>query len=93
MKRWHDERDLMLRRWRLEIAVHEGAWVWQGWLAPLPPDPEGDCHCYRGPGYFRKRTPFGCSSGTCLCKYEKNRPKARHNHRRAAIEFELLASA
>lgn len=77
MRRWHEERELMLRRWRHEIAQHgghpgwrcgghswreSGRWWWgDGWLlAPIPPVDvcEDDCHCFRGPGYFRKRRPF-----------------------------------
>jgi hypothetical protein len=86
----------MLRRWRAEIAAHESdryGWTSGYRLAPLPPDPDGDCHCYRGPGYFRKRTPFGCRCGkNGMCGIGKWTDKARRgNVRRAAIQFELEA--
>src|ERR1043166_9448606 len=96
MRRWHAERTLMVRRWRAEIAAHESdryGWTFGYRLAPLPPDPDGDCHCYRGPGYFRKRTPFGCRCGkNGMCGIGKWTDKARRgNVRRAAIQFELEA--
>lgn len=96
MKRWHQERDLMLHRWRQEIASHVG-WSFgskAGYaycaLAPLPPTGEEKCHCYRGPGFMRKRTPFGCSNPRCgICHYEKYLPKNRGKVRREAIRFDL----
>lgn len=99
MKRWHSERDLMVRRWRQEIASHEN---WSGGpeysycaLAPVPPidpQPTGNgelCHCYRGPGFMRKRRAFGgCSCFWCHCEKHIYRMQ-RSNIRRKAIEFEL----
>lgn len=72
----------MLARWRVEIGAHEGHGV--HYRAPLPPV-GGDCHCYRGPGYFRKRTPFGCPSGGCMCKWDKIFRPGRANEKRKAI--------
>ena len=101
MRRWHVEREIMLRRWRNEIADHGGhsgwrlnGWTGNSWLeAPVPP-PACDldtCHCFRGVGYFRKRKPFDCGSPQCgLCHYGKWIHN-RQNERRAAIEFELRA--
>jgi hypothetical protein len=100
MRRWHNEKErrIMLRRWRAEIAAHEtwgndlpnGSYGRAGvhgyCLAPLPPDPDGDCHCYRGPGYFRKRTPFGCSCD--LCKWDKHAWN-RSREQRAALKREF----
>lgn len=77
-RRWHAERDLMLRRWRMEIALHGGH---DGWrleefarpvelYAPLPPvyDRCDDriCHCFRGAGFFRKRHPLDCGKARCF---------------------------
>lgn len=101
MRRWHAERDLMLRRWRNEIAAHGGHSGWliddrSGWQeAPIPP-PACDidtCHCFQGPGYFRKRHPFDCGNPKCpLCHFEKFwMPKNRGNTRRKAIQFEYEA--
>jgi hypothetical protein len=88
LKRWHEERDLMLRRWRLEIAEHER---WDKgyphmYLAPLPPDScdVDKCHCYRGPGYFRKRHPFDCGNTRCgLCHWGKWDGGRRSREKRA----------
>lgn len=104
--RWFLERDLMLRRWRLEIAKHE-AWMTRnrpGYrkynlfydFAPIPPDLcdiDDPCHCYLGPGFFRKRHPFDCGRSKCgVCHGEKNYGrKNRFNKRREAIEFDLEA--
>jgi hypothetical protein len=79
MRRWHEERDLMIRRWRIEIAKHEyPRWGDQG-LAPVPPAAceEDACHCYRGMGFSRKRKPGDCGNPRCgIChtyKWERHR--------------------
>lgn len=70
MRRWHQEREIMLRRWRQELAKHEG-------LRParvsIPPDGDAEtCHCYRGMGFMGKRRPFGCGRPHCLlCHRDK----------------------
>jgi hypothetical protein len=90
MRRWHQEHDLMLRRWRQEIAKHERAP--RGTLAPVPPIGEEACHCYRGMGTMRTRSPWDCGNPRCgVCHYDKQHPKARHAARRAAIAAELSA--
>lgn len=105
MRRWHSERDLMLRRWRREIAQHGGHpgwrcgwhtwrhigegqsrryWWGNGWLeAAIPPADvcEDDCHCFRGPGYFRKRRPFE--------SYRWREDLSRQAERREAIRYSL----
>jgi hypothetical protein len=95
MRRWHQERDLMLRRWRQEIAKHEASSD-EGYpyaaLAPVPPTGVQGCHCYRGMGTMRKRSPWDCGNPRCgVCHHEKWLPKARHAARRAAIDAELNA--
>lgn len=93
MKRWHEEVPLMVRRWRMEIAKHEG--MARRSLAPVPPEPDDEsCHCYRGPGFMRKRRPYGCSNPRCaICHFEKlYAPKDRYNRKRLAIEFERATS-
>ena len=65
MKRWHEETALMLRRWREEIAKHRHRSL--GYI-------EGDCHCLRGKGTMRKRTPWGHRRRCYLCK------GAKYNH-------------
>jgi hypothetical protein len=92
MKRWHAERSLMLRRWRVEIQKHEDL----GREHPFPHDgcsAPDVCHCYRGPGYFRKRRPLGCGNPRCcVCHYEKFfEPKARGRRKRDAIAYEIAA--
>lgn len=101
MRRWHAERHIMLRRWRFEIGAHgghSGYTIKDGfndWVAvPVPPPAcdIGTCHCFKGPGYFRKRKPFDCGNPRCgLCHYEKYMPKARAAKKRTAIQYELDA--
>lgn len=104
MRRWHSERNLMLRRWRHEIAIHGGHDGWQlppftsgvGLAAPLPPltCDAPPCHCFAGPNFFRKRKPLDCGRPRCgTCHYEKFYVgKDRYNKRREAIDFDLRAS-
>ena len=94
MRRWHQERDLMLRRWRIEIAKHERGYSHMA-LAPVPPqDCDEPCHCYRGPGFLRKRRPLDCGRPRCgVCHFEKIYGRqARANEGRQAIEFDLAAA-
>lgn len=100
MYRWHSERDLMLRRWRLEIASHEYSsrqgrpgfrrYALRMDQAPLPPVVCDDsCHCYLGPGFFRKRHPYDCGKTRCYwCHPEKLLVTKRGSDRRAALRFE-----
>ena len=94
MRRWQQDRERMIRRWRIEIAKHEQYPHMA--LAVAPPDhcDTDDCHCYRGMGYFRKRHPFDCGKTRCgLCHWYKHFPgSGRANRRRAAIEFDIMAS-
>lgn len=102
MRRWHEERHLMLRRWRQEIAIHGGHDGWKcGWngncgefLAPIPPVvacADDHCHCFAGPGFFRKRAPLDCGNTRCgICHSGKWDRKARGAKKRAAIEWGLL---
>lgn len=98
MRRWHSERELMLRRWRQELANHDfeyGQDYPHGYLAP-PSDAAGiDCHCAQGIGSMRKRTAYGCGNPRCgICHFEKFYvPKARETKRREAIDFDLKAVA
>ena len=104
MRRWHAERNLMLRRWREEIATHtygdEGCWWSYYGQAPLPPDyvqpdSRGEvCHCVRGPGFMRKRTVHGCSNPHCLiCHWEKFCDLGRRTReKREAFAYEWEAT-
>lgn len=82
MRRWHEERALMLRRWREEIALHEEALPKR---VTVPPDAEPDaCHCYRGMGFLRKHAPSGCGRARCgLCHWEKLYDRARRQRERS----------
>ena len=96
MRRWHEERDLMLRRWRVEIAKHE-YFLWGRYsLAPIPPVScdEDDCHCYRGPGFLRKRKPYDCGRARCgICHLEKHYPgERRRRDEREAFNHEWEAT-
>jgi len=102
MQRWHKDKAIMLKRWRQEIALHGGHDGWKlppftygvGLEAPIPPITcdSPPCHCYAGPGFFRKRKPMDCGNprcGHCHCgKWDR----ARHNEKLAAIRFELEAN-
>lgn len=73
MRRWHEDRDLMLRRWREEIAKHEFPdYPWCS-LAPIPAEKNDDiCHCYRGMGFLRKKSVHGCANPRCMvCHLDK----------------------
>lgn len=92
MYRWHLEKDLMLRRWREEIAKHENLDYPNCSLAPIPAEKKDDvCHCYRGMGFLRKQSVHGCGKVRCnICHYEKyNTPKNRNNIRRDSIKENL----
>jgi hypothetical protein len=93
VRRWHTERDLMLRRWRFEIAIHEyPAWP-HGGLAPIPPVICDDsCHCYRGCGFFRDRHPLDCGRPRCGCCHAGKWDRRRQNDLREAIDREWDAS-
>jgi hypothetical protein len=105
MRRWHADRERMLRRWRLEIALHGGHDGWRpsgfrgvGEYAPLPPvydRCDGKvCHCFRGMGYFRKRHPLDCGKRCFLCHGSKllgysKYGEVRSNERRRVIREEV----
>lgn len=85
MRRWHEERSLMIRRMRMEREKHGVGWdVRDGEI----------CHCLLGIGFVRKRRPYDCGNPRCgLCHFEKFwTPKARATKQRQAIEFDLAAS-
>lgn len=88
MQRWHNERALMLRRWKMEMAKH--GYDWRN-----PPDPKCDrdaCHCAAGIGSMRKMRPYDCGQVRCAwCHGDKFDPKARATKQRAAIQYELDA--
>lgn len=97
MRRWHSERDLMLRRWRQELATHTDNAPDRGWgrpydsMVPSVLACEIDCHCANGMGTMRKNR-LDCGKAHCgLCHYGKWDPKARNTKKRAAIQFELEA--
>ncbi len=89
MKRWHEERSLMLRRWAIEKDKHRPTW---GRFKNSEVDGD-ECHCLRGPGFVRKRKPYDCGRPRCgVCHFTKFYvPKARATRRRDEIEFELRA--
>ena len=104
MKRWHEELPLMLRRWEVEKAKHAEMAEWQ--KPPVTKEEylaTEDCHCMRGPGTMRKRTPNGHSHRCWMChgpKYEKQgRPRkdgteqcGRVNHEWVAWQRECVAN-
>lgn len=98
MRRFQEERALMLRRWRMELGNHTGGILdpvksaGEEWLAPPGNACDVDCHCASGFGTMRKHRPYGCDRARCnLCHYGKWYPKARANKKQAAIRFELEA--
>ena len=90
MKRWHEERSLMLRRWKFEMELH--GYDWRN-----PPDPKCDkwaCHCASGIGSMRKQRPLdgaGFWRGYCKCDWCTRRFRTkgvRRRVRQAAINDE-----
>ena len=84
MRRWHAERALMLRRWKMEMEKH--GYDWRN-----PPTDPNACHCAKGIGSTRKNRPYDCGRARCgCCHWEKfYDPKDRYNKRREAIAWEL----
>ena len=85
MRRWHEERSLMLRRWKIEMDKH--GYDWRN-----PPDPKCDrdsCHCAAGIGSVRKKKPLDCGRPRCgVCHGEKfYAPKRRGATKREEISF------
>lgn len=85
MRRWHSERELMLKRWRQELGNHVYA-AGMTWQAPPVMACGIECHCARGIGTMRKQRPYG---GYGWNKWDKHFDhKKRGNARREAIRFE-----
>ena len=64
MRRWHEERSLMLRRWEEEKRKHRGDdRLWGG-----AQDGFEQCHCSAGPGLMRKAQPWDSPSHHILAK-------------------------
>lgn len=101
MKRWAMERDLMMRRWRQELATHgthaEGSkWYWgmpTERLAPPSLACNVACHCANGIGTMRNQRPYGCPTVRCgLCHPHKKWPKrTKRRERKDAIAKDLAA--
>ena len=93
MKRWHEERALMFRRWKMEMEKHGYDWrnPPRPSCAPSKQGVRGVCHCAAGIGSMRKRRPYDCGKARCgLCHWEKFYDlKDRYNKRREAISWEL----
>jgi hypothetical protein len=94
MYRWHAERDLMLRRWRVELASHDRSYSHMA-LAPPGIACTVDCHCANGMGTMRKTKPFDCGKPRChTCHWSKlTEPKRRASAQRDAIRFDLEAGS
>jgi hypothetical protein len=97
MRRWHEERALMLRRWRMELGNHVGgfasddSYAGQEWLAPPVLACGIKCHCARGIGTMRKQRPYDGWGGSWNA-YEVQLENRRQRHdKRKAIQFELDA--
>lgn len=81
MRRWHNETKIMHRRWRAEMKQH--GYDWRN-----PPTDRDACHCVRGIGSMRKRTPFGHHRHCLMCNGEKYLYKMRRKER-ASIQLEI----
>lgn len=101
MKRWHEERDLMMRRWRKELGKHgpdteNSKWRWGGpydCVAPPSWAASVSCHCAAGIGTMRKNR-LDCGNVRCgICHPHLHDPKRRAAKKRAAIEYEMMADA
>lgn len=88
MRRWHEERDLMLRRWRSEIAAHGGHPGWRcgehsfrlGWRGvPIK-------SWYGSPHYAAPLPPVDVCESDCHCfrgagYFRKRRPIEKYHWR------------
>lgn len=97
MRRWHQETNLMFKRWKMEMALHRYDWRNPPQLSCDPNDQgvRGVCHCAAGIGSMRKRTPYDCGRALCFtCHSGKllyGHRTDRYNKRREAIRYELEA--
>jgi hypothetical protein len=82
MKRWHEERELMKSRMKIEREKH----------GVDPDNHDGTiCHCLLGIGFMRKRKPYDCGIPRCWACHCGKWDRNRQNERRAAIAFDLAA--
>lgn len=83
MRRWHQEVEIMSKRWQEEMRNH--GYDWRN-----PPTDRNACHCVRGVGSMRKRTPHGHHRHCLMCNGEKYLFKTRRRREsHASIQFEL----
>ena len=82
MQRWHQEKNLMSKRWKEEIESHTD------FIFNIV---EKGCHCLRGKGTMRKRRPYdSCAPNQhCSC-CEMEREEQRLNNKRIRREGKLL---
>jgi hypothetical protein len=98
MRRWHAEQDLMLRRWRKELAKHGDGHPHSKYHWGYPHDALASpsiacdvrCHCAAGIGTMRKNR-LDCGRPRCgLCHWDKfYEPKRRGATKRSAITLDL----
>ena len=94
MRRWHQERPLMLKRWAEEKRKHlEDDLRWGG-----AQDSFEHCHCSAGPGLMRKARPWDRPTrhGVWLHReHLKERDRSRNGYRRRSRKesYELQATA
>lgn len=74
MRRWHQDRDLMLARHKIAARYYHVSWI-------------------NDLSRWRKRKPLDCGRPRCgVCHNGKfHIPKARENHKREAIRFDIDA--
>ncbi len=89
MKRWHAERNLMLRRWRQRLAMVSDGYSHMALAPPSEAPGRWERH-QKGIGAHRSRKPLDCGHPRCGCCHGEKfyAPKARAAKRRAAIEYD-----
>ena len=89
MRRWHQERSLMLRRWENEKRKHQ----WDDRLWGGAQDSFERCHCSAGPGLMRKARPWDRRSHDLRWYYSFHRQEVAHSNkeRRRQDQQEIAA--
>jgi len=86
MQRWHSQREeaIMLKRWKHEMELHRYDWR-------CPPTDAKACHCARGKGSMRKRTPYTEHHASWRSWWNESSRKRFRHQKHKAIEYELKA--
>lgn len=83
----------MLRRWKLEMEIHDYDWRNPPELSCVPSEQgvRAVCHCAAGIGALRWKKPHDCGKARCgICHPHRYEPKRRGKIKREAIKYSML---